>query len=349
MQPSSLIFVAIVAIWAAYLIQHWVQRREHLATARSLDRFSEAMRVLDRHRPVIVAASTRSYSVSPIRPHALSGRADMSTAGATGAAAGSPVASPAPDTAGTTAIQGAPGTAGRAEPADPSPVEAVMKPVARPSLRSAPRALASAPVRLASLPMRLLAGTTMRRIRAVTLLLALVALPVTIVLAVVRPLLWMAPLIALAVLALDVAWLRHAARTSRRARVAARVNRARLAEAGSAESRVSFTPVGPVEAAKVEPAAVSAAAPVSAPGSWQPVPVPPPTYTLKARAPERVTVGASMVPLAASQAAVYPQSGDRVFDQTVRTDLHHAADGDSDSDSGIDSDEQETARRSAAG
>ena len=52
MQPSSLIFLVIVAIWVAYLIQHWVRRREHLATARSVDKFSEAMRVLERRTPL---------------------------------------------------------------------------------------------------------------------------------------------------------------------------------------------------------------------------------------------------------------------------------------------------------
>lgn len=47
---SSFIFVVILAVWAVYLVQHWVRRREHLATARSVDRFSEAMRVLERRR-----------------------------------------------------------------------------------------------------------------------------------------------------------------------------------------------------------------------------------------------------------------------------------------------------------
>jgi hypothetical protein len=47
-QPSSLIFVAVVAIWVAFLLQHWVRRREAMAIARSVDRFSEAMRLLDR-------------------------------------------------------------------------------------------------------------------------------------------------------------------------------------------------------------------------------------------------------------------------------------------------------------
>ena len=51
-QPSSLVFVAVVAIWAAWFVPHWIRRREHLSTARSVDRFSEAMRVLDREGAV---------------------------------------------------------------------------------------------------------------------------------------------------------------------------------------------------------------------------------------------------------------------------------------------------------
>ena len=72
MQPSSLIFLVIIAIWAAYFIQHWVRRREHLATARSVDRFSESMRVLEHRSPLpaadLSAPQPRSYAVSPARP-----------------------------------------------------------------------------------------------------------------------------------------------------------------------------------------------------------------------------------------------------------------------------------------
>lgn len=74
MPPSSLIFAVIVAVWAAYVIQHWVHRREHVATARSVDRFSEAMRVLERRqrRPHVDLSepTPRSYSVSLMRPAA---------------------------------------------------------------------------------------------------------------------------------------------------------------------------------------------------------------------------------------------------------------------------------------
>lgn len=69
MQPSSLIFVLVVAIWAAYLLQYWIKRRDHLATVRSVDRFSDAMRVLDAHRMSRDSAepTPRSYAVAPTR------------------------------------------------------------------------------------------------------------------------------------------------------------------------------------------------------------------------------------------------------------------------------------------
>lgn len=68
-QPSSLIFVLVVAIWAAYLLQYWIKRRDHLATVRSVDRFSAAMRVLDDHRMRRDTAepTPRSYAVAPTR------------------------------------------------------------------------------------------------------------------------------------------------------------------------------------------------------------------------------------------------------------------------------------------
>ena len=66
---SSLIFVVIVAIWAAYLVQHWARRREDAAATRSVDGFTEAMRVLEK-RPVLPATELstprpHSYAVKP--------------------------------------------------------------------------------------------------------------------------------------------------------------------------------------------------------------------------------------------------------------------------------------------
>ncbi|WP_145225225.1 hypothetical protein [Rudaeicoccus suwonensis] len=70
MPASSLIFVLIAAIWAAYLLQHWIRRREALATARSVDQFTAAMRVLER-RPQLsegIAQASDSVSDRPSSP-----------------------------------------------------------------------------------------------------------------------------------------------------------------------------------------------------------------------------------------------------------------------------------------
>src|SRR5690242_18105893 len=66
---SSLVFVVIVAIWAAYLIQHWARRREDAAATRSMEGFSEAMRVLEK-RPALPTTQLNtprphSYAVKP--------------------------------------------------------------------------------------------------------------------------------------------------------------------------------------------------------------------------------------------------------------------------------------------
>jgi membrane protein implicated in regulation of membrane protease activity len=70
-QPSSLVFLVIIAVWAAYFVQYWVRRREHLATARSVDQFSESMRVLERRSPLpssnLSTPQPRSYAVTPAR------------------------------------------------------------------------------------------------------------------------------------------------------------------------------------------------------------------------------------------------------------------------------------------
>lgn len=71
MAPSSLIFVVIVGVWGAFFVQYWIRRREHIATARSVDAFTETMRVLqvrDPHPQVdLDGPPRRSYVVSPTR------------------------------------------------------------------------------------------------------------------------------------------------------------------------------------------------------------------------------------------------------------------------------------------
>lgn len=45
---SSLIFLVVIGLWAAYLVPQWLRRREQLSASRSGDRFSAALRVLTR-------------------------------------------------------------------------------------------------------------------------------------------------------------------------------------------------------------------------------------------------------------------------------------------------------------
>ncbi|KRF23819.1 hypothetical protein [Phycicoccus sp. Soil803] len=106
MQPSSLVFLVIIAVWAAYFVQYWVRRREHLATARSVDQFSESMRVLERRSPLpasnLSTPQPRSYAVTPARaarPQVLVKRAETTPSTPTPSPA--PTAPPAEDEAPT--------------------------------------------------------------------------------------------------------------------------------------------------------------------------------------------------------------------------------------------------------
>ena len=65
-----MIFLVIIALWAAYLVPHWLRRREQLSASRSVDRFSAAMRVLARRSDAPVAdrrPASRSYVLMPPR------------------------------------------------------------------------------------------------------------------------------------------------------------------------------------------------------------------------------------------------------------------------------------------
>ncbi len=80
--PSSLIFLVLLGVWAAYFVQYWVRRRDHVSTARSVEQFSEAMRVLERRDPLpgtdLSEAAPPSYAVHPgrsARPQVLVKRA----------------------------------------------------------------------------------------------------------------------------------------------------------------------------------------------------------------------------------------------------------------------------------
>lgn len=55
---TGLIYAAIVAAWAAYLVPLWLRRHDEAAASRSADRFSTAMHVLARRQPNGTQAST---------------------------------------------------------------------------------------------------------------------------------------------------------------------------------------------------------------------------------------------------------------------------------------------------
>lgn len=281
MPPSSLIFVVILAVWAAYLVQHWVKRRDHIATARSVDRFSEAMRVLERRQRMPQADLSRpvprSYAVSPARPAA----PDVMVKRA------APVPRPA-------AVAGP-----RARPARHT--GSVRLPAVRP-----------AAVRRSWSPVADVRG------RAATLLAAVMVMVLGVVLGVsgLTPL-WTAAA-GTAVLAGAVIWLRRAAKASvrhsggpavpagsprtepagtRRTETAGSGVVPRAAATPSITSRASTAvyDIDVVEARRPPGAAADSdggavpAPVIDAPGTWRPVPVPPPTYTLKAKATPRHT------------------------------------------------------------
>lgn len=60
MQPSSLVFLAIIAMWAAYLLPQWVRRRDAMGQTRGRDRDSGALRVLRPRRRQQGGRSTTS-------------------------------------------------------------------------------------------------------------------------------------------------------------------------------------------------------------------------------------------------------------------------------------------------
>ena len=254
MQPSSLIFLVLIAIWAAYLLQHWVRRREHLATARSVDRFSDAMRVLERHSALpefdLSAPRPRSYAISPARP---------------------------------------------------SRPEVVVK-RAHSVRPDAPTALAAAVSDAAVRPTRVfhfLAGVSARRVRGFSLLASLSLLLVVSPLAALSVLPWWSIPGVVAALLADVAWLRRVAvseRVTRRTDSQARGSAAGTAHPAARRS-AHFEDESEPEPVVVPAVAAAAeiAEPIESPAEadlsgWAPVPVPPPTYTLKAKAVNPVAV-----------------------------------------------------------
>ncbi|MEO8517684.1 MAG: hypothetical protein ABI438_00785 [Dermatophilaceae bacterium] len=259
MQPSGLIFLVIIAIWATYLLQHWVRRREHVATARSVDRFSDAMRVLDRRvaMPGLdLATQPRSYVVSPAGP----ARSEV-------------------------------------------PVQRLQP----------PRPISPQPTHVTSTTRghHAVAGRSARRLRGLTLLASLCLVVITVPLALLSLVpVWGVPA-ALAALTADFAWLRRCAvaeRSTRRAAASARAARAGVRRTATPAPRAAHPsgqaaatlPPSELVATAFVGSRVAAAELATSPApadlsGWAPVPVPPPTYTLKAKAERPATVAPPVV------------------------------------------------------
>ncbi len=317
MAPNGLIFLVVVAIWAAYLVQYWIRRRDHRATARSMDRFSESMRVLARRSALPQSSpetgTARSYAVSPtrsMRPLVLVKRADATTS--SGLVANQVVGSAGSTPRGAAPLRPTPGDGGSGR----APRSAV-------PATSVRHATASAGVP--------------QRVRGLLLVALLTVLLAVTVLAALGTLLWWAPLAALVAPAGALGWVRAgtrrrlAARTRRPRKASVRLRAARprparaatatQPPAGSAETEAGTEaetateahvgaptdselaePYGfeaPAPHPALQPAAPSPAAQVDdddIPLTWDPRPVPRPTYTMKARADRPLPAPAEVTP-----------------------------------------------------
>lgn len=117
MQPSSLIFLAIVGLWAAYLVPQWVRRRDAMLQTRGQDGHSDGLRVLGRRyrgaavtgpstTPLLIAGDGTDDAV----PHA------VATAGPRAVAAGTVAAGTVAAPGGAVRLPEEGGDAERVEP-----------------------------------------------------------------------------------------------------------------------------------------------------------------------------------------------------------------------------------------
>ncbi|MDO5504449.1 MAG: hypothetical protein Q4G67_14880 [Actinomycetia bacterium] len=310
---TGIVFIVLVAIWLAYFVQYWSRRREHLATARSVEAFSEAMRVLERRPAARGSAPDRistAYAVSPARV----------------------VARPAPRPQVIAKPRPAPATPGgdsgmRLNVSAPTSASALVGSARATLGRAATSVQGRASGRPGSArtgsgrPGKSGAPVPSRKVRGLTLVASLLVTLVLAGLAAFSVVVWWVPLVGLAVTVGSFFWLRSAVQAEIKARRAARarIRRSRAAGARPSPGAVpaprsaaddehevaapdtghelaeDSTVIATAEAGVQSEATVSTtaeAAPAEAeagrPDGWQPVPVPPPTYTLKAKA-ERPT------------------------------------------------------------
>ncbi|HEX5534556.1 MAG TPA: hypothetical protein VFX33_12515 [Actinomycetales bacterium] len=266
---SGLIFPIIVALWLVFLVPHWVRRREHLSSSRAADRFSSAMRVLERRddpaRPSAERAPT--YLLTPPRN-----------------AARDDVRNRAP--------------VDMEDHVDVTVQVRTVRPVDRTPTRTlAPSLLPGAhtgrgpttPSRDHAVPH----GRAASRLLGLILLAALASIPVLGVLAVLGGAPGWSPAVGLALTALCVVWLRQ--RALRRRALRATRRDAAPVPAASSEPPVVVEDVR-VDVPDIDALLGREADDDTHDRTWTPVPVPPPTYTLKQAAPVRHVVAWEVEP-----------------------------------------------------
>ena len=334
---GSLIFVVIVAVWAVYLVQHWVRRREDAAATRSVDGFSEAMRVLPKRSFLRGPQLAEPRPDSAFAIPALSSRATVEVRRAQpvgSARAGSPLTARSNRRAGAAAITRT-ATATGAAPTRPDHVK--VEPMLETRRPNHALHEQRGPA-VASLP-----SMGQRRLRAALLLVALLWVPTSITLAATNVLTWLSVPFAVLTVAAVLVWLRTEAAADQARRAAGRdpahaefelaaddtqaihthVYAASPGAARHAAGEADTAVVAAVDTAVVAATAGSQQAPAArrqiasffdgeaatavalgaagfagtaaapaaplAPGTWSPVPVPRPTYALKAKAEPRLT------------------------------------------------------------
>lgn len=312
--PSSLIFVLLLGVWAAYFVNYLVRRRDHLSTARSVDQFSSAMRVLDRRdsaapsTPVAAEPSRpRAYAVHPARS-ARSAGAPGVTERVAPAAASRPVRSGRPQISPSRRVRGI-----------------TLLAVAAALLISLPLALFSVLAAWAPIVPLVALGASLAWVRSGVRAQASLTRAHRRRQAELARLRTTAPVTAPAA--------RRGATVTRPAPAATTETAAQGATGATASAPVE--PEAPVVVASVEATAVvePTAAPVAAPVApqpaaevmvpildeddmpltWDPVPVPRPTYTMKAMAPRPEVEPAEVTPTPAP-AERQSESESPVFD-----------------------------------
>jgi hypothetical protein len=213
---SSLIFVVSVAIWAAYLIQHWARRREDAAATRSVDGFSEAMRVLEKRPalPVTELSTPRphSYAVKPARVGGPTVDVKRAVPAGTSRRHSPLVARRADEQVLSADLAEAAAAHSTSSDHDIAPYATEVEPMHESARRSSTPGPRRRPV---SAPAPARVPMAQRRVRAVLLLAALLWVPTSIVLTVTGLLMWISIPFAVLTVGAVLVWLRAEAQADK--------------------------------------------------------------------------------------------------------------------------------------